>query len=235
MEFELGEIVICAVERIQGTTVFVNIENKREGYIVLSEIAPGRIRNLRDYVVPKKTIVCKILRIVGDRIELSLRRVTPKEQKQAKERWKLERNYQSILKSVLKEKTKEIVKKILEEQDIYSFLEESKTDSKKLEKLIGKEDAQKVLVILGTQKQKKAVLRKTLQIHTKQPNGLNLIKDLLQKVDKAEIKYLSAGKYSIKTESTDIKKADNLMKEIFENLEKLAKKQGIEFIKLDQN
>ena len=232
MKFEVGDIVICTVEKIRGTTVFVNIENKKEGYIVLSEIAPGRIRNLRDYVVPKKTIVCKILRIVEDRIELSLRRVTPKEQKQAKERWKLERNYQSILKSVLKEKTKEIVQKILQDQEIYSFLEEAKNDSKKLENLIGKTDTKKVLDILGTQKQKKAILKKVLQMHTKQPNGLNIIKNILQKIDKAEIKYLSAGKYSIKTESTDIKKADNLMKEIFEEIEKSAKKQGIEIINL---
>ncbi len=232
MKFEVGDIVICTVEKIRGTTVFVNIENKKEGYIVLSEIAPGRIRNLRDYVVPKKTIVCKILRIVEDRIELSLRRVTPKEQKQAKERWKLERNYQSILKSVLKEKTKEIVQKILQDQEIYSFLEEAKSDSKKLENLIGKTDTKKVLDILGTQKQKKAILKKVLQMHTKQPNGLNIIKNILQKIDKAEIKYLSAGKYSIKTESTDIKKADNLMKEIFEEIEKSAKKQGIEIINL---
>ena len=232
MKFEVGDIVICTVEKIRGTTVFVNIENKKEGYIVLSEIAPGRIRNLRDYVVPKKTIVCKILRIVEDRIELSLRRVTPKEQKQAKERWKLERNYQSILKSVLKEKTKEIVQKILQDHEIYSFLEEAKNDSKKLENLIGKTDTKKVLDILGTQKQKKAILKKVLQMHTKQPNGLNIIKNILQKIDKAEIKYLSAGKYSIKTESTDIKKADNLMKEIFEEIEKSAKKQGIEIINL---
>ena len=83
--FEEGDLVLCTVDRIVGTVVFVKIKSKDkeiEGSIVLSEIAPGRIRNLRDYVVPKKKIVCKILRIKGENIELSLRRVSQKERKE---------------------------------------------------------------------------------------------------------------------------------------------------------
>ena len=78
MAFEEGDVVFCTVDRIVGTNVFVKISEKDkevEGCIVMSEIAPGRIRNIRDYVVPKKKIVCKVLRISGDRIDLSLRRV----------------------------------------------------------------------------------------------------------------------------------------------------------------
>ena len=68
---------------------------------ILSEIAPGRIRNLREYVVTKKRIICKILRISGERIYLSLRRVTPKEQKEIKDTssWDL-RGTGSIVKKV---------------------------------------------------------------------------------------------------------------------------------------
>ena len=87
---EEGDIVLCTVDRIVGTNVFVKIdsEQEKEGVIVFSEIAPGRIRNIRDYVVPKKKIVCKVLRISGDRIDLSLRRVTQKEQKELKEKYR---------------------------------------------------------------------------------------------------------------------------------------------------
>ena len=48
---------MCIVERIEKTVVFVKIlnnGNETEGSITTSEIAPGRIRNIRDYVVPKK-------------------------------------------------------------------------------------------------------------------------------------------------------------------------------------
>ena len=79
---EVGDIVLCTVDRIVGTVVFVKIKGYGEGSIIMSEIAPGRIRNLRQYVVPKKQIVCKVLRISGDRIDLSLRRVTQKEKKE---------------------------------------------------------------------------------------------------------------------------------------------------------
>jgi len=59
-----GDNVLCTVEKIVGTTVFVKIEdNGGGGSIIVSEIAPGRIRNLRDYVVPNKKIVCKVLRM----------------------------------------------------------------------------------------------------------------------------------------------------------------------------
>ena len=73
-QLEVGDIVMCTVERIVGTTVFVKIDGNGEGSIILSEIAPGRIRNLRDYVVPGKRIVCKVLSIREHAI-LSLRRV----------------------------------------------------------------------------------------------------------------------------------------------------------------
>ena len=77
MELEEGDVVLCTVERIVGTIVFVRIKGDGEGSITMSEIAPGRIRNLRDYVVPKKKIVCKVLRISPNRnTDLSLRRVT---------------------------------------------------------------------------------------------------------------------------------------------------------------
>jgi translation initiation factor 2 alpha subunit (eIF-2alpha) len=57
MDLDVGEIVMCTVDRIVGTIVFVKIDGNGEGSIILSEIAPGRIRNLRDNVVPKKRIV----------------------------------------------------------------------------------------------------------------------------------------------------------------------------------
>ena len=229
MELEVGDVVLCTVDRIVGTIVFVVIEGYGEGNIIISEIAPGRIRNLRDYVVPKKKIVCKVLRISGDRIDLSLRRVTQKEIKEIKEQYKQEKSYISILKSVLKEKADKIIKEILKEEKIYEFLQEAKENPKKLEKLIGKEDSKKVLNILKAQKQKKAIIKKEISLTTTKPNGLKLIKNLLGYAKEANIKYISAGRYSIKTESTDPKTADNKLKEIINEIEKKSKKQGIDF------
>jgi translation initiation factor 2 alpha subunit (eIF-2alpha) len=229
MDLEEGDVVLCTVDRIVGTVVFVKIEGDGEGSIILSEIAPGRIRNLRDYVVPKKKIVCKVLRISGDRIDMSLRRVTQKEQKEVIEQYKLEQNYISILKSVLKEKADKIILQIQEKDKVYSFLQEAKKDSKKLEALIDKEDAKKILDILNAQKDKKIIVKKEILLSSTNSDGLDKIKNLFSEIKDAEIKYLSAGRYLLKTESNDVKSADSNLNTIIKNLEEKAKKLKLDF------
>jgi len=226
---EEGDIILCTVDRIVGTNVFVILENGKEGTITFSEVAPGRIRNIRDYVVPKKKIVCKILRLSGDRIDLSLRRVTQKEQKEVLEIHKQEKTYVSMLKSVLGDKTKEVVDKISKQERLYDFLQEAKTDPKNIEKIVGKQDAMKIMEIVNSQKKKKAILKKEILLTTSEPDGIKFIKELLGKISNAEVKYISAGKYSLRLESDDIKKADNEMKSVLENLEKQAKNNSAEF------
>ena len=230
---EVGDLVLCTVDRIIGTIVFVKIfvENREvEGSIVMSEIAPGRIRNLRDYVVPKKKIVCKVLRIsTQGNIELSLRRVTQKEKKEVIEQDKQEKSYVSILKSVLGNKTEEAITEISKQGKLYSFFEDAKINPETLEKIIGKENSQKVLDILKTQKKKKTVLKKEINMTTIKPNGVSLIKKILEMFKGINIKYISAGRYRLELESEDIKSADKKIRDIIDSAEKESKKLGIEF------
>lgn len=233
---EIGDLVLCTVEKIEGTVVFVrvhDIEKDLDGSIVTSEIAPGRIRNIRDYVVPKKRIVCKVLRInSGRNIELSLRRVTQKERKEMLEQEKQEKSYVGVLKGILKEKADEIIKKITEKEKVYDLLQRAKGNPKELEEFMDKKDAEKVLEILNSQKQKIKEIKREIHLTTIKPNGVELIKDLLgneEAVKNAEIKYISAGRYSIKTKSSNPKEADNQLREIILYVEKEAKKKGMEF------
>jgi len=238
INLEEGDLVLCTVDRIIGTNVFVTIETEQgelEGTLTFSEVAPGRIRNIRDYIIPKKKIICKILRISGNRIDLSLRRVTPKEQQELKEKGKQEKSYRSILKSVMGDKVEEIVKEIQKENSLYNFLQEAKENPKELELLIGKENSEKVLKILSSQKKKTSTIKKEISLSTEEPNGIELIKKLFEKIKNAEAKYISAGKYSIKIESNDIKKADQAFKETFTELEKEAKKNGLTISQKEKN
>ena len=76
---EEQELVLCTVTNVQGHAVFARIEEYGvTGMIHISEVAPGRIRNIREFVKEGKVIVCKVLRINTERghIDLSLRRVT---------------------------------------------------------------------------------------------------------------------------------------------------------------
>ena len=230
MEFEEGDIVLCTVDRIIGTVVFVKIEGyDKEGSIVVSEIAPGRIRNLRDYVVPKKKIVCKILRIYSNgNVDLSLRRVSQKEQKEVLEEHNQEQSYFRILKSLAGEKAEKIIEEISKTERIGDFFRNLDENKSKLEKIAGKEIASKIVEILSSQKQKKFSLKKELNISSKKPNGMLDIKEILSSVKDAEIKYLAAGKYSIKVEDSDIKKADIKLQKTIKTLEDLSKHKGIE-------
>lgn len=229
MSLEAGDIVLCTVDRIVGTTVFVNIEGNGEGSIVFSEIAPGRIRNIRDYVVPKKKIVCKVLRISGDRVDLSLRRVTLKEQKELKNKYKQEKSFISILKNVLKDKAENVIGGISGRGGIYGFLERIKNNPEELEELIGKPNSKKVFEIFKTQKQKKAVVKREVILKSMDSDGIEKIKDILGKINDVEIRYISAGRYSLKKENEDIKEADQKLKEIIEMIEKKAKISNLDF------
>ncbi|MEK6926394.1 MAG: hypothetical protein AABW50_03900 [Nanoarchaeota archaeon] len=225
---EEGDLILCTVDRIVGTVVFVKIEDDGEGSIMTSEIAPGRIRNIRDYVVPKKKIVCKVLRVSGDRIDLSLRRVTQKEQKEVLESYKQEKSFISVVKSILGDKAESAILSIKNKTKLVDFLEEAKTNPEELEKIAGKEPAQKIISIIKTQKQKIFIIKRNFKLSTIKPDGIELIKKMLGDKE-IEIKYISAGNYCIKSESTDPKKADNKIRETLDLIEKEAKKSGLDF------
>jgi len=228
MDLEYGDLLMCTVEKIEKTIVFVKIDGGGEGSIVMSEIAPGRIRNIRNYVVPKKKIVCKVLRISQKgNVELSLRRVTPKERKELIGKNKQEKNYMSLLKNVLGENSKKIIQDILKNESLYDFFEDIKENPKKLDKVFGK-DSKKILEILVSQKQKKVKAKKEMVLKSSEPNGLELIKKLVEKT-KAKVKYISAGKYILETESEDIKTANKIVLEIANDMEKRAKILKVEF------
>ncbi len=229
-QIEQGDILLCTVDRIIGTTVFVKIDSLKgntEGTIITSEIAPGRIRNLREYVVPKKKIVCKVIKISGNRIELSLRRVTPKETKEIMEQFKLEKSYQSIIKSILRENSDKIIQKIKEEDSLYNFINEAKESPKNLEKIAGKEDAKKILEIIKETKDKQIEIKRTIEVNTIDPEGLELIKDMFQASKNVEVRYISAGKYSLKMVSDDFKKANQEMKKYLEKIESSARERNL--------
>lgn len=230
-DLEIGDIVLCTVDKIVGTTVFVKIEERtkqKEGSIIISEVATGRIRNLRDYVVPKKTIVCKVLRLAGENVELSLRRVSQKETKDKLEEFKQERTYKNILKSILQEKAENIFEKIQEKQTITEFIKEAKQDKNKLESLVGKQDSEKIIEIISAQKEKTIELKKIFALKSNSSKGIEEIKEIL-KIKDANIKYISAGKYSIKTQASDLKKADKILEEKLKEIQEKAKQKSAEF------
>src|SRR3989344_5879927 len=111
---EEDEIVICTVKTILNSAVFAHLdEYGRDGMINISEVSPGRIRNLRDFVTEGKKIVCKVLRIdrLKGHIDLSLRSVNQAQRINKNKEYKNEIKALRILESaskILKKSEKEV-------------------------------------------------------------------------------------------------------------------------------
>ena len=223
---EEGDVVLCKVDKIVGTTVFVKIEDNGTGTIVTSEIAPGRIRNLRDYVVPNKKIVCRVLRIdKSGHADLSLRRVTAKEKKEVSDYYQKEKNLAAALKTVLKEKATEIIKKIKEKSSIFEFLEQVKTTPEILKKIIPEQEAEQLLKILKEKKEREVTVKKKFSLSSEAGDGIIKIKKILPE----EATYIAAGKFSVSIKDKNYKDANHKVEQILQEIETKAKELSCEF------
>jgi len=222
MQLEERQLVLCTVKKIIGNTVFVDIEGDGEGTIVTSEVAPGRIRNLRDYVVPNKKLVCKVLRISQNHLDLSLRRVTSKEKSDFLEKHKQEKTSIAILKVAIKNEN--LIEKIRKE-GATEFLKRAREDESVL-KILNKEEAEKLKKILSEKKEKEKEVKKEFKLACLKPNGVKIIKKIL---NYDGIKYLAASKYSLIVKAKDFKQANHESERILKEIEVNAKKESCEF------
>lgn len=222
---EEGDLVVCTVTKVYPNSIFVNIdEYGKSGMIHISEVAPGRIRNIRDYVSEGRVVVCKVLGIHAEKgnIDLSLRRVSEVARREKLEMMKKEQMAEKIvelLANYLKKDVKllydEISKKVFEN---YEFLIDFFQDvaagralisdfvpnryAKDLEDLIKKRIRIEKIKISGT-----------LKLSSYAPNGVEVIKEALKRSSgkDIEIKYLGAGSYKISVTAADFKTAEKIL------------------------
>ncbi len=225
---------MCTVKKIEGTTVFVEIEENGEGSLIISEIAAGRVRNLREYVTINKKIVCKILKISNGHIELSLRRVTGKEREEIQDRYKKEKTFHSLLKTSVIEPN-EIIKKIKEKYDLSEFIEMLKEDHSLIASFVNKEAVDKLSKILTEKKEKEKKVKKIFILKSLSESGINEIKYILNlKAPEISVKYLGSSQFSIISSGKDLKDADHKISDILNEIERKAKEKKA-FFELKEN
>jgi len=235
-KLEEGNLVLCSVTKIIGTTVFIHLDEYNiDGTLSFPEVAPGRIRNIRDYAFPGKKIVCKVLKIHPQSVEVSLRRVKVNERNEFNDHYKKEKSYLAMLRTMLADKAEDIINKIKESEDLVDFLESAKETPSKLDKYLSKEQAQKIISILSEKKIKETLISQKFSLSSKAQNGIVLIKNIIHEASKEipreflEVSYLAAGKYFIKIKTKDPRHADQQLRKMLENLETLSKKSGCIF------
>jgi len=226
---EEDEMVICTVAKVQFNSVFVDIEEyQKQGFIHISEISPGRIRNIRDYVKEGKVIVCKVLRVNHERgqIDLSLRRVNEAQRRSKTEAIKQEQKAEKIVEYIaglLKQDKlalyNEIFSKIVKEHGMlhYAFQAVAE-DSLSIEKLgVEKKFAQLLEKEIKERiKPGEVKIAGTLTLKSYEPNGVEIIREAVKKVlvsDSIEIIYLGGGKFNISVTAPDYSEAEQLMEQ----------------------
>jgi translation initiation factor 2 alpha subunit (eIF-2alpha) len=228
-QIQEGDLILCTVTNIENTSVSVSLPDGKTGTIITAEIAPGRIRNIRDYVVPNKKIVCKVLRLSQNHIDLSLRRVTSKEKNEVMEIFKQEQTAKSILNSILKEKSAEVQEKILKNfQNLHEFFNSARENEKVLADYFQKNVLEQIKKVL--QKKKKEIeVKKLVKFKCLSSDGINRIKEILKAEDGIEITYLAAGNFQISIKDSDYKKANQKMNNFIQKIEQKAKKDCSDF------
>ncbi len=245
---EENEIIICTVKKILPHSIFAELDKYKnlEGMIHISEIAPGRIRNIRDYVKEGKKIVCKVLRVNKEKnhIDLSLRRVQTGQKRKIMAEYKQEQKAEKLLTNIAKQlkiSLEEIYKKagneIIEKYgSITLCFQEIILDKNPLKELKTPKKIADAITKLVKEKIKlpEAKIESILTLTDFSSNGIEKIKKSIKKVEalakeknyKIKIVYLGAPKYNLVVTSSAYKIAEDITKELVEMITNQIKEQG---------
>lgn len=228
---EEGELVICTVTKVHPTSVFCNLDDYgKTGMIYISEVSPGRIRNIRDFVKEGKMIVCKVLQIRLDRghIDLSLRRVSDAQRRGKVEEMKQEQKAEKMVEFVA-EKLKmdfkvlytELSAKIFPDYGaLHPCFESVVLQNLSLEDVgIAPKIANELTEVIRQRISLPEVeITGKFKISSYAPDGVEVIKRVLKKTQALDsnlkIHYEGGGSYNIIVKSSDYKAAEKLMNSI---------------------
>jgi len=232
-------IVICTVKKILPHSVFVDLdEYGKEGMVHISEVSPGRIRNLRDFVSEGRKIICKVLNVNKEKgyIDLSLRRVNLIQRRKKLDSYKQEIKAEKLIENAgkqlkfnLEQMYNEVGYKILEKYPtLTDCFKEIINNNLKLSKLGIKEDIASKIESMVEERMKPQIVfvKGIFKLSTKESNGIDVIKKVLNNLASkgANVTYLGAPKYKVVVEDIDYKKAESKLKEAINSSLEMAKK-----------
>lgn len=242
---EQGELVIATVSNVHYHSIFCNLDEYGvSGMIHISEVAPGRIRNLSDYVKEGKVVIAKVLRVDENKghVDLSIRRVTEAQRKQKAASRKQEALVENILTQVAKttkaseQELKDALKKSYPNQELYDVFVEVVEEGHQLQTDLDK-SVQEALsqAITDRISPKRVEIKGELTIKTYVPDGVNQISDALTSADKTiHISYAGSGRYTVIVEAKEYKKAENTLSSFIEETKQSLQEAEVSFERTDK-
>ena len=241
---EQGEIVLATVSKVMDHGAYVTLDeyDDIQGFLHISEIAPGWIRSIGRFVKDgekKVLLVKKINPKLGD-IDLSLKQISKDQKKQKLKEVKKFEKGKTLLQNV-KEKAKlsdEEIEKL--EDGIYSkfdsvydaFIDIGRNGIESLKELkLAKKTAAVIEEICSKIKLPSVEIRGIMEITSNKTDGVEIIKkvllDVLKKDSTIDITYLGAPKYRLSITSDNFKSAEKSLKPIIAEIQtNIEKKKG---------
>ncbi|MFB5624400.1 MAG: translation initiation factor IF-2 subunit alpha [Nitrosopumilus sp.] len=241
---EQGEIILATITKVMDHGAYVTLDeyDDIQGFLHISEIAPGWIRSVNRFVRDgeKKVLLVKKVNAERGDIDLSLKQVSKDQKKQKLKEVKKFEKGKTLLQNV-QEKAKlsdEEIEKL--EDSIYSkfdsvydaFISIARNGIESVKELkFPKKTATVIEDICSKIKLPSVEIRGIMEITNSKSDGVEIIKktllDVIKKDSTIDITYLGAPKYRLSITSEDFKSAEKLLKPIIEEIEtNIEKKKG---------
>ncbi|MDG7016575.1 MAG: translation initiation factor IF-2 subunit alpha [Nitrososphaerota archaeon] len=234
---EAGEIVICTVRELTSHGIYVNLDQYggMNGFLHVSEISTGWVRNIERVAKPQQRLVLKVIRANRQRqeIDLSLRQVTNEERRAKVIEWKREERALAIMNAVknklgLDDATLTAYRNRLEEAfgTLYTALEAaSKNGEKSLAALDLPQPVVKTIVEGASEKiiPPRYEIGALVEVSSRSPEGIEHIKKTLLAASgspsaEVRITYAGAPKYRVRIMADDYKQAEKAMDAVLEKI-----------------
>lgn len=239
---EIGEIVIATIAKLtdHGTYVTLDEYNNMQGFLHVSEIAPGWVRSIHKFVREgeKKVLLVKKVNPSRSEIDLSLKQVSKDQQKKKLLEVKRIEKGKTLLQAVkdsavLSDKDLEKLEDAIFSK--YDFIYDAFLDvvTKGIAVLDELKLPKKTLSAIEEASSKikppSVEIRGICEITCNQSNGIEVIKNAIldsigDQVSNISVTYIGAPKYRISIKGQDFKTAEKMLKPILDKIQKIIEK-----------
>jgi translation initiation factor 2 subunit 1 len=246
---EAGEIVICTVREITSHGIYVNLDQYggMNGFLHVSEISTGWVRNIERVAKVQQRLVLKVIRANKMRreIDLSLRQVTNEERRAKVIEWKREERALAIINAVKNrlgmtdEQVRVLVGNLEDEfGTLYTALE---TAAKKKEKALQPlelppETAKTIAEIAGEKIiPPRYEVGALVEVSSRAPDGIDQIRRMMTAASESSaaevhISYAGAPRYRVRITADDYKQAEKALDTVIEKIKDgVGKHDGFSF------
>lgn len=236
---QYGELVVCTITKLHPNSAeALLLEYDQPGLIHVSEVASRWVRDIREFLKEKQYVVCRVVRVEGQGISLSIKRVKREDNTKKMNEFKRERKSEAMLEQIAKSMKKNLDQAYKEVgfllQEEFGSLTKALDVALKNPKLLKKKGVPDLWANALEQTVKKRFGGKTyalkgqLKLSCPAPDGVDVIKKALLASQKKgfSVSYLSAPTYILSGNGNDVKRLRVSLEEEGESLVKVIEKAG---------